>query len=431
MHEWEKPPSSHRASRATVLKRPVVHLILGLVSLVTLLRARWKGIHTAHYLIDIDNDASVYDFRSKYILEYLQPQQSINFFHTANPRYSIRTLLQHANPFYFESFYYWASLFLRTADEPPLEFSARDWYDEEQSRFQELLTQYRQVVADSHRKVNLIRRILRFLRIRQFVFIDDSRHTNELLLACRREGIPTLAYMHAPFKEFFVGLCHTPFDHYLVWSEYFKNKLMTLNPSYRADQITVCGHPRLPNVLKPVSRDPNRLRVLLVGESIIDPEELYPFFDVLLTIPGIDIFFRGKPGHQAEFLSKHPLYDKLVHDDKGTIFDTLHRHQVGLVLAAHSSVLLESWLVRVPALMLNSSCDLASDLYNDGLVDRCESPKQLPERIQHLHTLSDQEIEEQCQRIWGENPTTQRRTIEKLLSRWSQTVSNSGKPNLG
>ena len=102
VHEWEKPSSSHRASSAGVLRDFVVHLILGFVSLFTLLRARWKSINTAHYLIDIDNDASVYDFRSRYILEYLQPQQSINFFHTANPRYSISTLLQHAHAYYFD-----------------------------------------------------------------------------------------------------------------------------------------------------------------------------------------------------------------------------------------------------------------------------------------------------------------------------------------
>jgi hypothetical protein len=415
VHEWEKPSSSHRASSAGVLRDFVVHLILGFVSLFTLLRARWKSINTAHYLIDIDNDASVYDFRSRYILEYLQPQQSINFFHTANPRYSIRTLLQHANAFYFESVYYWASLFLPTAHGPPLEFSARDWSGQEQSRFQELLTQYRPVVAESYWKVKVIRRILKFLRIRRFVLIDDSRHANELLLACRREGIPTLAYMHARFNEFFVGLSHTPFDHYLVWSEYFKKKLMRLNPIYRADQITVCGHPRLPNVLKAVPRDPNRLRILLVGESNIDYEDLHPFFDVLVTIPGMDIFFRGKPGYQGEFLPRHPLYDRLVHDNEGTLFDTLHRHRVGLVLATHSSILLESWLVGVPALMLNSSYDLAWDLYNEGLVDLCESPEHLPECIQRLHTLSDHEIEVQSQRIWGENPAFLRTTVEQLL----------------
>ena len=50
---------------------------------------------------------------------------------------------------------------------------------------------------------------------------DDSRHTGELQLACQREGIETIAYMHARFNEYHVGLAQPRFDRYLIWAGFF------------------------------------------------------------------------------------------------------------------------------------------------------------------------------------------------------------------
>jgi hypothetical protein len=56
-----------------------VYFLLALYSFINILRLRCSRIKIAHYLIDIKNSDDFYDFRSKEILDIVNPNKSVNF----------------------------------------------------------------------------------------------------------------------------------------------------------------------------------------------------------------------------------------------------------------------------------------------------------------------------------------------------------------
>ena len=107
--------SSEGATRPTLLSKVKgwgVAIILALVSVFTLLRAKANKLTTVHYLIDIKNSEGVYDRRSEYIFQGLPPAKTINFFHVHHPRNVFSSLGQRANAVYFESLWKVARVFL-------------------------------------------------------------------------------------------------------------------------------------------------------------------------------------------------------------------------------------------------------------------------------------------------------------------------------
>jgi hypothetical protein len=395
--EW--PKKTNRSIGWNIFKEWVVAIILALVSLVALLRARANKLTTVHYLIDIKNSDNVYDRRSEYVLKALPPEQTINFFHVHRPRNVFSSLGQRANAVYFESLWKVAGFFLsknnlkqRAAPNGLVEEYKSAWRDQ----------CVREV--ESERQVQFWQRVFRWLRVERLVCLDDSRHTGELRLACQREGIETVAYMHARFNEYHVGLAQPRFDRYLAWSDFFCEALYKLNPEYKKSRVTVCGYPKVIPLNKAKRDTQPPLRVMWLGESNIDSTELDPYVEALAGMEHVAVTYRGKPGYEGGIPYQLPADAYWDIDETSDFFESLRINGIEVVVGTHSTALMECWLVGVPALMIRCSYDYAWGLVESGIIEGCVDAREFPGQILELADMGEEKLKERRKKLWGDQP---------------------------
>ena len=399
--ETEKIPN--KPNDDVILKLYCVYLILAIYSLFNLLILKFKKIEKAHYLIDIKNSNDFYDFRSKEVLDIYPPQYSANFMHLSNTRYSLTTLHRKSNAIYFETIYYVLKPFLRVR---------RFEYIESDNKFcNEALEVYQQHYNNSYHIHKVAVYILKFLNIKTVALLDDSRYSNEINLASRELNIKTIGYMHGRFNEYHLGIFEFPFDKYLVWSSYFKNKLLNLSDKYKEDNIEVVGHSRINKKLPLVKRGKC---ILWLGESNIEYKEIIPFIKSIVG-SGYNIVFRGKPGNENN-LSLFLAENKLKIDKSNDYFSSLQNNNIGLVVGTHSTALMESWLVAIPSLALKSSYDYGSHLWEDGLIELCVDENDLIESINKHLNMQDNEILNIKTNIWNSKMYFDKEKVKNILT---------------
>jgi hypothetical protein len=407
----ESPKQTDRSIGWNIFKEWVVAIVLALVSMIALLRAKANKLTTVHYLIDIKNSGGVYDRRSEYIFRGLPPGKTINFFHVHSPRNVFSSLGQRANAVYYESLWKVAGVFLsgkkvvqRDAPAGLAEAHLHAWKKQCERE------------AESERQTRFWQWLFRWLCVQRIVCLDDARHTGELRLACKREGIETIAYMHARFNEYHVGLAQPRFDRYLIWSGFFRDALYELNPEYKKSRVTVCGYPKVIPLNKTKRDTEPPLRVMWLGESNIDIIELNPYVEALVGMGHVEVTYRGKPGYEGDIpyqLSANACWNI---DKTSDFFESLRVNGIDVVVGTHSTALMECWLVGVPAIMIRSSYDYAWHLVEDGLIPGCLNPGELNHEIKKLVTDKASEIKSRRERIWGANPEWNPKAIQEWLN---------------
>ena len=100
--------------------------------------------------------------------------------------------------------------------------------------------------------------------------------------------------MHARFNHYHVGLSSLIFYKYYVWSDYFRDLLIKLNPDAKSKSIEVIGHPNLS--ISNINLEKNNCNILVIGESNIVYDSIRIFFDKLDSIDKYKIHFKDKPG---------------------------------------------------------------------------------------------------------------------------------------
>lgn len=384
------------------LSRYVGHLYLAIFSVSNILRIKFMTIKTAQYLIDIKNSDGYYDFRSKEILEIVPPKESANFIHINNLKYSLQTLFQKSNVIYFESIYEVAKPFLKK--------QRFECVKVEDDFVNKLLEVYQNHYSDSYYIFKIVKFMLKFLNIHQFISLDDSRYSNELNLACKELGIKTIGYMHGRFNEYHLGLFEFPFDQYLVWSEYFKNMLLTKSDKYKKENIEVVGHFRIKKQKEFVSRNKN---ILWLGESNVDFYEILPYIEMLIK-KDYRIIFRGKPGANSS-LSDVLIKNKIILDDSNDFFTCLENHNIGVVVGTHSTALMESWIVGVPSFAVECSYDYGRHLWEDGLIELCASIQIIDKIVNKYFEMKYEDIKHKQREIWGAKYWYDEQKVQKIL----------------
>jgi hypothetical protein len=372
------------------------------LSLSNILRLKFSGIRIAQYLIDINNSKEVYDYRSREILQILKPTDTVNFMHINDVKYSVSTANNKSNAIFFEAIYYTLRPFM--SKKKCTHRSTHNYFADI------VLKENQSYYSDSYHLYTIVKWILNFLNIEKLIMLDDSRYTNELNLASKTLNISTVGYMHGRFNEYHLGLFEFPFDKYLVWSSYFKNKILSLSDMYREDNIEVVGHFRLKEKQHSGTRGRN---ILWIGESNINYEEVMPYIN-MLTDSKYNIFFRGKPGSNNtiySFLTKHSIRI----DGSNSYFESLIENNIGLVIGTHSTALLESWILEVPSLVLKCSYDYGSHLWEDGLIELCTDKEYLSDLVEKYFNISNEEINIVKEKIWGAEYCFNQKKVEDII----------------
>jgi len=371
------------------LRLYLVYLILASYTLFNIFFLKLKKIDKAHYLIDIKNSKEFYDFRSKEILEISPPKSSANFMHLNNVRYSLSSLHRKSNVLYFETIYYVLKPFLKTK---------RFKYVKSNNNFaNEILEAHQEYYNDSYYIYKVAFWVLDFLKIKTFISLDDTRYSNEINIAAKDLNIKTIGYMHGIFNKYDLGVFEFPFDKYMVWSDYFKEKILRISNNYNKDNIEVIGHFRLKEKHEDVKEKRN---ILWLGESNINYEEVFPFINTLIE-DGYNVYFKDKPSTDnklSDFLKQN-----IIFDDSNSFFECLIKNNIGLVLGTHSTALMESWIVGVPSLALKCSFDYGSHLWEDELIEVCNDTVSLRSKINQCFGLKKNQLNSVRDSIWGRN----------------------------
>ena len=235
--------------------------------------------------------------------------------------------------------------------------------------------------------------------------IDDTRYCNEFLEVAKSLNIKTYGYQGGRVNEYHVGISQICFDNYVLWNSYSRKKIIELNPDYAHKNLFTVGYPLVNFDLKIKKKKiVDKIRILIVSETGINYKQLYKFYDKILENKKYETYLREKKG---QIVSKSLMeYDKINSfkiDKESDLLCSLDKNKINIVIGTLSTILMESWIVGVPSIMLKTNFDYGSHLYSDGLVDLVKEVNDLDFVISKNLKYSTAELIKRRNLIWGKD----------------------------
>jgi hypothetical protein len=259
---------------------------------------------------------------------------------------------------YYTSVIYFVSLFSkkRNAHEAPVNFS------------QSILYSYANNNIEFIKSIPIFEKILKILKINNFVLITFSSRTAHLAIAAKSLNIPVIGIMHGlSQKEYAVQEFISSFneikkigcDVYGLWSpyylEYFK-KYSKITPSVGFEYSGMLRPVKefiTHQIFKRVSIE--KIKVLLICEPLISALEIIPYLNCLLSHNDIEIAIKIRPmikdSYYEELRSELTEIKKLQIYD-GKIEDVAEKFDV--FLGSHSTAVIEASLFGKISILLNT-----------------------------------------------------------------------------
>jgi len=358
------------------------HVILALWTLLSaaLIRVRSSGA-SGHFVVDMTINGKA-DHRSAYLRRVLGEGSVVALYHYSDAWVSIRSLGTKGLSTYPES---WVKVLW------PL-WAMQMWWTVKVDRHADRLLAMAYREASYGRLYEaMLRALFLILRIRRILLLDDPRNVGVYCSAARSLGVSTVGYMHGKFNRYHVGLKSAPFDVYLVWSQYFKSKIISMWGGKYPGEIITCG------LIRDGAREcisevkaVDSLCILWLDEDEVPLSEIKSYFEALSKVQGVRVLFRRKP-RPVHVQTEMPAWyiGAFPCDEVGGFWDSLSQNSVDLVIGCHSTALLEAAMAGVIPLAISSSFDYANDFSQDGVVIPCASPAQLVDQIEELKRSPD------------------------------------------
>ena len=288
--------------------------------------------------------------------------------------------------------------------------------------------------SEAVRKYRALRRLVRLHRPRFALVFDDSRHTNELVAACRSEGVYVVNYQHGlAFNRYFVGLMAYGFldgkphraNAYGLWSDYFRQRLLRDSRLYDASTTFVCGMLRSPGLdveAKDLSSE-GRVRVLVVSESQGRTEEIVPFVAQLVDREAYEVILKLRPGEQAP-TPWRPLLELGLGTSKQSVYDAVRDCDV--VLGTYSSVLYEAAFLLKPLVVVKTTAPVGDELVQESLAELASGPDGIEQAVTRAVALPTSELERRRAVLWGDGRVDgARHLVEHALARSTASTDRS------
>jgi hypothetical protein len=397
---------------------------LALTSTAAALRFRLAGKDTLLYAIDILSPGKDHDFRIGAIYRELRSRgyMFVEYLHYSDPKQArANRELRNRSAVYFESFTTLAANWRRSGGCAQAVMTAGSF---DFSVFGHDALFARAVARWALRKayesvleVRILRYLLRLGGIKRAVVLDDSRHANELIAACKSLGIPVLGYMHGLLNRYHVGLMaygfegarrHT-FDLYGFWSEYFRQRVVQGGFYTEADTFT-CGPLRLPSQAETdgLRTSPRKtappLRILIASEPRAPQEEVAAYILALLADTRFRVFVKSRPGEERPYACRGlstEAQSQIALIPGGTVFEAFQ--QADVVVASYSSVLYEAALALRPILYIGTSFSYGDDIAQDQLVEVAETPDEAGAAVIRAAATPEDILIRRRDTIWGRN----------------------------
>ena len=207
-------------------------------------------------------------------------------------------------------------------------------------------------------------KIFKFLKIRKLLMIDDYREIQNFINICKKLNITTLGYMHARFSKYRVSLRYDCFDKYIVWTDFFKKKLIEINPKYKK-KIIINNFRNFKKISHNKILD--QTTVLFFSDSMMDYKSVIKYLNQLKR-NNIKVLVRLKSNQKENIhFLKYLKKNNFINANKTNIETIVKKYKPKFFMATNSNVLLEATLYNCFPIILKTQNDYSFDLIKDNL----------------------------------------------------------------
>ncbi len=322
-----------RISRITNFKQNFYIFLYKLFNYICSLKIRNNKLSTIHYWIPLSNSKDVIDHRSKYFLSSKLIKNQINLVRTNSLFSSLYLLFSVPNIIFLNGFQK-----INSFHEIKMLNNLKNkclFYEKNERAISKNLQKF------------LVKK-----NIKKLICIDDYRIIQTLLDASIQLKIRTVAYQHGRFHEFQLGLKGKTFDEYVVWSKFFKEKIIKINRNYNQKKIKILNFR-----FKKLKSKENADNLLYLCEQKIPINQIIKDIKLICKhIPNKKVFIRLRstlnyPENFINFLNSK----KIVILKENSFYDVVDKNNIKYLIAYYSTALLEASLYNVFPIMLTNN----------------------------------------------------------------------------
>ncbi len=270
----------------------------------------------------------------------------------------------------------------------------------------------------SIRRIRTLARLLKFTNVKVLLAIDDARYTNELIVACRLNGVKAYGFQHGHFTKYHTGWMNygipkelsVTFDKLFVWNEYWKRVLLSQSTQYDESNVEVGGTLRELELIN-YTRKNSRLQklpdlhILVPYEAVAPKTEIGAYIDRFIE-QGIRVSFKLRPDSPPE--SQLAQYH-INHADKVALVEQVDEKvlsRIDAVAGVYSTFLNEMLFYNKPVFLLKTSLDLGHQLVDDSLALPISLKTDMSAMLDYINNYQSKNAQ-----VW---PPTNRRLTETL-----------------
>lgn len=366
--------------------------ILFILSIISIFLCKIKNISVANYFIVHRNKRGLYDFRSDYVLKEYDFRKSLNIIRCPSFIDSIKSYFIYPNVIFFLSIDYFNSSFFY--------------------RKKNLRDNYEILHKKEKKNFNQIKKIFHFLQIRKFISIDDQRVIQVFLKVCNELDIKSFGYMHYKFSKFIVGIRYLCFDNFLVWSDYFKKKLIEVNKNYKHKKILISGfHDK--DYKKKI--EGNKINILYIIDLDLKFKSTSSLLKKLNQKKKINLYVKLRP-QVAETVWEQFCVKQNISYFKFENLDKVNRLiRIDYFIGNISTAILEALLYRAMPLKIISENDFADDLIKDKVVKKIRNFNDIMKITRDRP--SKKQVNDLLYKVWGKK-RYKAYVIKKFLNKY-------------
>ena len=322
----------------------MTNLICLILSIFTITKCRFIKLKNANYFIVFNKSLS--DPRSNKINSIIKLHKHLNIIKTSGLKLSLLTFFKIPNVVFHESIVYFSRFFIKE-----LNFKLRE--------------KFKNIHKCKSRQCRIYLRIFKYLKIKKFLMIDDYREIQSFIKICKKLNITSIGYMHSRFSKYRVSLRYDCFDKYIVWTDFFKKKLIKINPKYK-NKILVKNFRKFRRISN--QKISKNFTVLFFSDTLMDYKSVIDYLDQLNN-KNIKILVRLKSNQNEDQNFLRYINDKrFIHVNDGDIKTVVQKYRPKFFIATNSNALLEATLYNCFPIILKTKNDYSFDLIRDKVV---------------------------------------------------------------